>query len=564
MRSIYCGAFHTVNHTHFNPPPFTSEHPVSPKASTNMPPKNIALAKAPFDDPQADLILQSSDKVHFRVFKPILSLASPIFKDMFSIPSTPSQERHDGVQVVHLTTHSTALDVVLRHIYPMRSPKGDKLLNASHIAYFAWEYQVESLGESITAYLTDSVKHDPVGVYAIAVTYGYNDVGTSAARSCLRLPFFGLRSSYLRCATAEHISDLMRYHAACGEAASAVAASDRTWFSSFGVNGIFATQGRHDSGTTCRSCFMPDVTDLTSTYYKNATRPTSTSSSMYYKNATRPTSTSSSTYYKNATHPTSTSNSTYYKNAAHPTSTSSSTYYKNTTHSTSTYKNTTHSTSTYKNATHSTSTYYENVKTEAYGSPANPRSWSGRDATDLTYENGTFKTEAYGSPASWSGQDATGLTSGTFETEAYGSPANPGSWSGRDATDLTSGTYKTEAYDSPANPGYWSGRAAPRCMWNYLHRSALVLAHHPSVEEITGDAFVMKSNGCRSCAQYMRGHLLNLSVVLAGEIRKAIEQVGLSLYPPSHAYNVQWLHGYTRQVPLPEGVRRSAATTTNN
>ena len=365
-----------------------------------MPPENIALAKAPFDDPQADLILQSSDKVHFRVFKPILSLASPVFKDMFSKSSTPSQERHDGVRVVYLTEHSTSLDVVLRHIYPMRLPEGDKLFYASHLAYFAWEYQVESLGESITAYLTDSVKHDPVGVYAIAVTYGYNDVGTSAARSCLRLPFSGLRSSYLRCATAEHISDLMRYHAACGEAASAVAASDRTWFSSFGVNGIFATQGRHDSGTTCRSCFMPDVTDLTSTYYKNATHPTSTSSSTYYKNAThptstssstyyknaaRPTSTSSSTYYKNATHPTSTSSSTYYKNATHPTSTSSSTYYKNTTHSTSTYKNAIHSTSTYKHATHSTSTYYENVKTEAYGSPANPRSWSGRDATDLTY-----------------------------------------------------------------------------------------------------------------------------------------------------------------------------------
>ena len=55
------------------------------------------LAKAPFDDLQADLILQSSDKVHFRVFKPILSIASPIFKDMFSIPSPPSQKPHDEV-----------------------------------------------------------------------------------------------------------------------------------------------------------------------------------------------------------------------------------------------------------------------------------------------------------------------------------------------------------------------------------------------------------------------------------------------------------------------------------
>jgi hypothetical protein len=71
--------------------------------------------------------------------------------------------------------------------------------------------------------------------------------------------------------------------------------------------------------------------------------------------------------------------------------------------------------------------------------------------------------------------------------------------SGRDATDLTSGTFKTEAYRSPANPGSWSGRAAPRCLWNYLHRSALVLAHHPSVEEITSDVFVTRgpAHACR-------------------------------------------------------------------
>ena len=352
------------------------ERPVSPKATSTPPEK---LAEAPFDDPQADLILQSSDEVHFRVFKLILSLASPIFKDMFSIPSPPSQNPHDEVQVVHLTEHSTALDVVLRHMYPVPSPKGDKFLYAGFLAEFARKYQVEALDEFITAYLTDNVKRDPVGVYAIAVTYGYNDVGTSAARSCLRLPFSTLESLNLRYATIEHILELLKYHVACGEAASTVAASDRAWFSSPDLNGVFATQGRHASGTTCRSCSMPDVTDLTSTY-----------------------------------------------------------------------------------------------------------------------------------------------------SEARPFP--------------------------PARPVGWSGRTAPRCMWNYLHRSALVLAHHPSVEAITSDAFVMKSNGCDKCAQYMRGHLLDLSVVLAGEIRKAIEQVGLSLYPPSHAYNVQWLHGYTRQVPLPKGV----------
>ena len=60
------------------------------------------LAEAPFDDAKADLILRSSDEVpvHFRVFKIILSLASPVFADMFSMPSpsTPSEKPHDEVQ----------------------------------------------------------------------------------------------------------------------------------------------------------------------------------------------------------------------------------------------------------------------------------------------------------------------------------------------------------------------------------------------------------------------------------------------------------------------------------
>ena len=184
------------------------------------------LAEAPFDDARADLVLQSCDEVHFHVFKLILSLTSPIFSDMFSIPSPPSEKHYDEVQVVHITEHSTALDVVLRHIYPVRSPKGDMLHYASILAEFGQKYQVEALDEFITVYLTDSVKRDPVGVYAIAATYRYSDIGAIAARTCLNILFFGLESPYLRCMTVEHISELHRYHVACGEAAAAVASSD--------------------------------------------------------------------------------------------------------------------------------------------------------------------------------------------------------------------------------------------------------------------------------------------------------------------------------------------------
>jgi hypothetical protein len=197
--------------------------PAQKTVPQTAPPPPEELAEAPFDNARADLILQSSDEIHFRVHKNILSLASPVFADMFSLPSPSSQKPHDEVQVVTLSEHSTALDVALRHIYPVRTPKGDSLHYASILVEFARKYQVEALDRFITGYLTPSVERDPVGVYAIAITYGYNDIGAIAARSCLNLPFSSLRSQYLRCATAEHIAELFWYHAACGEAASASA-----------------------------------------------------------------------------------------------------------------------------------------------------------------------------------------------------------------------------------------------------------------------------------------------------------------------------------------------------
>jgi hypothetical protein len=212
------------------------------------------LAEAPFDNarPGADLILQSSDNVHFYVSKFILSLVSPVFTDMFSLPSPPSQRPRDEVQVVPLSEHSTAIDVALRHLYPVRTPKGDSLHYASILAEFARKYQVEVLDDVITGYLTDNIERDPVEVYAIAVIYEYFNIGANVARSCLNLPFSGLQSTNMRYATAEHILELVRYHIACGEAASAFVSSDRTWLPSLDQTGIFMR------GNACSSCYVPD------------------------------------------------------------------------------------------------------------------------------------------------------------------------------------------------------------------------------------------------------------------------------------------------------------------
>ena len=333
-----------------------------------MPPsksnENLAQASswalAPFDDVHADIILRSSDQVHFRVHKLILTLASPIFADTFSIPSPPSKTPDDEVQVVTLSEDSTTLDIALRHIYPVRTPKGDKLQYASILSEFARKYQMETWDELIAGYLTDSIERDPVGVYAIAVTYEYNDIGANAAQSCLNLPLSGLQSPYLRCAAAEHMFELVRYHVACAEAASALASSDRTWLSSLGQNKIIGyIASQRGAYWSCGSCSTTSIPRIST------------------------------------------------------------------------------------------------------------------------------------------------------------SPEGDGT-------------------------GSLKRSLGPRCLWNYLYRSALVLARHPSADAVTTEAFVLQTNDCNSCAQDMRLHILEISVVLGREIRNAIKQVSLSVYRLSHVCDVQW------------------------
>jgi hypothetical protein len=203
--------------------------------------------------------------VHFHVFKIILSLASPIFADMFNIPSPESRDSPDEVQVVPVSERSRALDLALRHLYPIPIADAVSLPDVSILAEFAHKYEVDALEKIIVRYLTGNVEDDPVGVYVIAVTYGYKRIGAQAAKSCLNIPFSQLLSPRLQFATAERHAELLSYHVACGDAASDVA-SQRRWFPSFGgQNGNLFTAGHNNAaGNGCSSCNTQDSIDGTS------------------------------------------------------------------------------------------------------------------------------------------------------------------------------------------------------------------------------------------------------------------------------------------------------------
>jgi hypothetical protein len=172
------------------------------------------LVDAPFYDTRADVILRSSDGVDFRVFRIILSLASPIFADMFSIPQPPANELHAGPPVVAISEDSKALDFVLRHLYPVEHPTEIKLRDACILIEFARKYEVKALGPVVARSFMDAIESDPTGVYAIAVTYEEADIAIRAARSSLKRPISHLEPSQLqsprRCCTSNSSNIISR------------------------------------------------------------------------------------------------------------------------------------------------------------------------------------------------------------------------------------------------------------------------------------------------------------------------------------------------------------------
>src|ERR1700684_792202 len=84
----------------------------------------ITNASSPFDSPDTDVILRSSDKVDFRVFKMFIAFASPIFKDIFALPqaskgkSVGEDEMKHHLPIIQMTESSRTIENLLKLCYP--------------------------------------------------------------------------------------------------------------------------------------------------------------------------------------------------------------------------------------------------------------------------------------------------------------------------------------------------------------------------------------------------------------------------------------------------------------
>ncbi|KAI0313676.1 hypothetical protein OF83DRAFT_1034367, partial [Amylostereum chailletii] len=174
-----------------------------------------------FDRADADIVLISSDHVHFRAHKAILAVASPVFDSMFSLPQPSPDEGDTSLPTVTMSEDAQTLYFILRTCYPVsRSPKIASLDDARLVLEMSRKYEIvpfEGLAEEA---LLDMADKDPIGVFVVACLYGLDSVAGHAAQASLNLSQVAItQSEHLHLITGHQFSQILQYHLRCGREA---------------------------------------------------------------------------------------------------------------------------------------------------------------------------------------------------------------------------------------------------------------------------------------------------------------------------------------------------------
>ncbi|VDC03425.1 unnamed protein product [Peniophora sp. CBMAI 1063] len=152
-------------------------------------------AGPPFAEPDADLILRTSDGVNFRMHRLLLAKCSPVFADILSLPAPPSTEP----ALMEVAETERAIRFLLDYCY-WRLPNVLRPKEAAEFAPDALEdlqialhlsdkYHVDEMHALAIRALSTLSQTKPVQVYAIAWTQRNRPLLLQAARASLSQPF---------------------------------------------------------------------------------------------------------------------------------------------------------------------------------------------------------------------------------------------------------------------------------------------------------------------------------------------------------------------------------------
>jgi len=190
--------------------------------------RETSTAQAPFDNSDCDIILRSTDAVDFHVFKLILSLASPVFKDMFTLPQG-LQSDMSSVPIIPVAETSTILRSLLLLCYPTANPTFNNLDDAEAVMEAAKKYDIEgALSRGGDLVMAQFLPTESLRLYVLCCRFRWRQhVQTVAARTLDIKDLGRPRSEYAgwKFVTGLDYERLLVYHHQCGVAAQTLTKS---------------------------------------------------------------------------------------------------------------------------------------------------------------------------------------------------------------------------------------------------------------------------------------------------------------------------------------------------
>ncbi|KAL5501397.1 hypothetical protein ACEPAH_8657 [Sanghuangporus vaninii] len=212
-------------------------------------------ALAPFHDQPGGIILQSSDRVNFRVLKSILGLASPVFDNMFSFPQPAvKDEKPDEIAVVCLSESSDTLDAILRFCYPVAQPQLSQrdISLIVNVLRAAMKYEMNVIVDSARDAFkvrARSSGSEAIEGYALACSLGWEIESRIAATACLQWEALGSKLPQLAAMSGLDYYNLLDFHRRAAAAVKVLLCE----------NGFYSdTFPELIPSTQCQSCKGPD------------------------------------------------------------------------------------------------------------------------------------------------------------------------------------------------------------------------------------------------------------------------------------------------------------------
>ena len=171
--------------------------------------------------PDADVLIQSSDNVNFRVRRSILATSSPFFGDLFSLPQPSDHEVVDGLPFLPLPEDAEVLDSLMSFLYPVPPQLPNSKDNILTLLAACQKYDMTTIQSSIRAEISRRELPSPTGsetfrLFAVAYRKRLIPEMKAAARLTLSQPMtFETLGKSLRSFEGCALFDLSRFHRRC-------------------------------------------------------------------------------------------------------------------------------------------------------------------------------------------------------------------------------------------------------------------------------------------------------------------------------------------------------------